>query len=77
MDIPSGWNVEKGPDSGKALKPAMLISLSAPKLCARPEILDTAKHFLGGRFLPPEIIAKYKLTLPQYPGQDQVVQLSC
>lgn len=77
VDIPSGWHVEKGPSAEIALKPALLISLSAPKLCARPEILKDAKHYLGGRFLPPEIISKYNLTLPQYPAEDQVVQLSC
>ncbi|XP_075971081.1 NAD(P)HX epimerase [Anticarsia gemmatalis] len=77
VDIPSGWNVEKGPVSDKFLKPSLLISLSAPKLCARPEFLDNAKHFLGGRFLPPGIIEKYNLILPPYPCQDQVVQISC
>ncbi|XP_059048346.1 NAD(P)H-hydrate epimerase [Achroia grisella] len=77
VDIPSGWDVEKGPISSNALRPAMLISLSAPKLCARPEILNDIKHFLGGRFLPQDIIAKYNLSLPDYPAQDQVVQLSC
>ncbi|XP_072940827.1 NAD(P)H-hydrate epimerase [Epargyreus clarus] len=77
VDIPSGWDVEKGPGSDRALKPTLLISLSAPKLCAKPEILGNAKHVLGGRFLPPKIIEKYNLTIPAYPAQDQVVQLSC
>ncbi|KAJ2947168.1 hypothetical protein O0L34_g16524 [Tuta absoluta] len=77
VDIPSGWDVEKGPLSPKSIKPAMLISLSAPKMCARQEILLDAKHYLGGRFLPPEIVAKYNLTLPEYPNQEQVVLLSC
>ncbi|XP_013184471.1 NAD(P)H-hydrate epimerase isoform X2 [Amyelois transitella] len=77
VDIPSGWHVESGPVSARSLKPALLISLSAPKLCARPNILNDTKHFLGGRFLPPEIIKKYNLTLPNYPNQEQVVQLSC
>lgn len=75
MDIPSGWNVENGPESDDSLKPDLLISLSAPKLCAKPEILKNAKHFLGGRFLPPGIIQKYNLTLPNYPDQDQVAEL--
>lgn len=75
MDIPSGWHVEKGPESDNSLKPALLISLSAPKRCAKPEILKNAKHFLGGRFLPPGIVEKYNLTLPPYPAQDQVVEL--
>ncbi|XP_023937079.2 NAD(P)H-hydrate epimerase isoform X1 [Bicyclus anynana] len=75
VDIPSGWHVEKGPDSENSLKPALLISLSAPKLCAKPEILKNVKHFLGGRFLPPGIVQKYNLTLPPYQAQDQVVEL--
>ncbi|CAG9560205.1 unnamed protein product [Danaus chrysippus] len=77
VDIPSGWDVEKGPQSENSLQPNLLISLSAPKLCAKPEILSklNCKHYLGGRFLPPGIIEKYNLTLPPYPGQDQVVEI--
>nr|NP_001299111.1 NAD(P)H-hydrate epimerase precursor [Papilio xuthus]BAM18021.1 apolipoprotein a binding protein [Papilio xuthus] len=75
VDIPSGWDVEKGPISEKSLKPALLISLSAPKQCAKREFIDTAKHFLGGRFLPPGIITKYNLKLPEYPNQDQIVEI--
>ncbi|KAJ8732251.1 hypothetical protein PYW08_014981 [Mythimna loreyi] len=77
VDIPSGWDVENGPGTGKALKPSLLISLSAPKLCAQDKYIEGAKHFLGGRFLPPGIVSKYFLRLPCYPGDDQVVQLSC
>lgn len=78
VDVPSGWDVEKGPILPESLQPAMLISLSAPKICAKPNLLRDTKHFLGGRFLPPEIITKYKLNLlPPYPNQDQIVQLSC
>ena len=77
VDIPSGWDVETGPGDGKTLKPSLLISLSAPKLCAQDKYIEGAVHFLGGRFLPPGIISKYLLRLPIYPGEDQVVQLSC
>jgi hypothetical protein len=38
VDIPSGWDVEKGPNnSGTApcIQPDTLVSLTAPKLCAR------------------------------------------
>lgn len=77
VDVPSGWNVEKGPGVIRPLRPDMLISLSAPKMCAAPEFILGAKHFLGGRFLPPGIIQKYFLRLPDYPCQDQIVQLSC
>ncbi|CAH2075044.1 unnamed protein product, partial [Iphiclides podalirius] len=75
VDIPSGWDVEEGPGSEKYLKPSVLVSLSAPKKCAKPEFIGKAKHYLGGRFLPPGIVAKYNLTLPTYPGQDQVVEI--
>ncbi|XP_047526889.1 NAD(P)H-hydrate epimerase [Vanessa atalanta] len=75
VDIPSGWDVENGPTLENSLTPALLISLSAPKLCAKPEILKETKHYLGGRFLPPGIIEKYKLKLPPYPDQSQVVEL--
>merc|ERR1712226_1114354 len=34
IDIPSGWNVETGPPCCNALRPEMLISLTAPKQCA-------------------------------------------
>ncbi|XP_004924306.1 NAD(P)H-hydrate epimerase [Bombyx mandarina] len=77
VDIPSGWDVEKGPGEGRALKPALLISLSAPKLCAKPEFLRNTKHYLGGRFLPTDILKKYNLEIPQYPDQEQIVKLSC
>ncbi|KAJ1640873.1 YjeF N-terminal domain-containing protein [Pavlovales sp. CCMP2436] len=52
----------------------VLISLTAPKGCARGFM---GAHYLGGRFVPPEIAAKYALEgLPAYPGAEQVVRLS-
>jgi len=80
IDIPSGWNVEHGPprqaEGGAevpALMPEALISLTAPKLCTRH--FSGGRHFLGGRFVPPEIVEKYELVLPAYPGTEQVVEL--
>jgi pyridoxal 5'-phosphate synthase / NAD(P)H-hydrate epimerase len=35
VDIPSGWHVEEGDVSGTGYAPAMLVSLTAPKLCAQ------------------------------------------
>lgn len=32
-------------------------------------------HYLGGRFVPPEIREKYKLRLPPYPGTAMCVKL--
>lgn len=71
VDIPSGWDVEKGPPDG-GLQPGLLISLTAPKMCAAH---FKGRHFLGGRFVPPGIMEKYQLKLPEYPGISQVVEL--
>lgn len=49
VDIPSGWDVEKGDDLGVGLKPDVLISLTAPKEGVKG---FTGRHFLGGRFVP-------------------------
>lgn len=47
IDIPSGWSVENGPSgSDKFIKPFMLISLTAPKLCAN---YFNGIHYLGGK----------------------------
>ncbi|CAG0901021.1 unnamed protein product [Cyprideis torosa] len=74
IDIPSGWDVEKGPLPGIAqISPDTLVSLTAPKLCAR--YFHGRNHFLGGRFVPPALAEKYALNLPEYPGTDCVVKL--
>jgi len=74
VDIPSGWDVERGPPEGKALQPDMLISLTAPKLCARR--FCGRFHYLGGRFVPPSIVTKNGLSLPAYSAAEQCVKLS-
>lgn len=86
VDIPSGWHVENGDSNIEndqvnldqslripALQPDCLISLTAPKLCAR--YFKGRYHYLGGRFCPPSILEKYQLNLPDYPGTDPVVLL--
>ncbi|KAF7277794.1 NAD(P)HX epimerase isoform X2 [Rhynchophorus ferrugineus] len=73
IDIPSGWNVEKGePDEG-GIKPELLISLTAPKQCA--SFFSGTFHYLGGRFVPPKLEEKYNLNLPKYPGTECCVSL--
>lgn len=74
VDIPSGWDVELGPPLGKALRPDMLVSLTAPKQCALA--FKGRFHYLGGRFVPPNIIEKNGLELPAYPGPEQCVRLA-
>ena len=48
VDIPSGWDVEKGNAAGVGLDPDVLISLTAPKEGSRE---FKGRHFLGGRFV--------------------------
>jgi NAD(P)H-hydrate epimerase len=48
VDIPSGWDVERGNAEGVGLNPDVLISLTAPKEGVKS---FTGKHFLGGRFI--------------------------
>ncbi|XP_070586364.1 NAD(P)H-hydrate epimerase [Erythrolamprus reginae] len=71
IDIPSGWDVEKGNPEG--LQPDMLISLTAPKKAAKH--FQGRYHFLGGRFVPQALQKKYELNLPPYPGTDSIQRL--
>lgn len=73
VDIPSSWDVEKGDTKGLGVKPSCLVSLTAPKLCAK--LFKGQYHMLGGRFVPPAIATKYQLNLPPYPGSSQCVAL--
>lgn len=74
VDIPSGWDVEKGPTEENCIKPELLISLTAPKLCAKHFV--GKYHYLGGRFVPPALHEKYRLGLPEYPGLENCVDIS-
>ncbi len=76
VDIPSGWDVERGPPAGEGaavLRPDVLISLTAPKLCASHH---TGAHYLGGRFVPKSIADQFGLSQPAFAGTEQVVRLS-
>nr|CAG4649579.1 EOG090X0AXR [Scapholeberis mucronata]SVE93803.1 EOG090X0AXR [Scapholeberis mucronata] len=73
IDIPSGWNVEDGPIAVNSLKPEMLISLTAPKLCAK--LFNGQFHYLGGRFVPPKLLQKYKLDAPDFLSSNSFVRL--
>jgi len=73
LDIPSGWDVEKGNVDARGLEPECLISLTAPKYGA---IGFSGKfHYLGARFVPPVMAKKYQLNLPEFPGSSQYVLL--
>jgi len=72
VDIPSSWDVEKG-NVNKSFTPSVLVSLSAPKLGS---VGFTGRHFLGGRFLSEDLEDKFDLQLPDYPGTEQVVEIT-
>ncbi|ORX34488.1 putative NAD(P)H-hydrate epimerase [Kockovaella imperatae] len=85
VDIPSGWDVEKGkqplrtqPDEDgnsetvDTFNPEALISLTAPKEGVKE---FKGRHWLGGRFVPDELARKFELNLPEYNDTDQVVEL--
>ncbi|KAI9783308.1 MAG: hypothetical protein M1816_001440 [Peltula sp. TS41687] len=75
VDAPSSWNIEEGPpDSGpgKEFHPDALVSLTAPKPLVK---WFKGRHFVGGRFLTPQIAQKYDLDVPAYEGIDQILEL--
>ncbi|KAI9929937.1 hypothetical protein ASPWEDRAFT_35166 [Aspergillus wentii DTO 134E9] len=75
VDAPSSWDIESGPPKegpGAKFMPQTLISLTAPKPCVK---YYQGRHFLGGRFLTKEILEKYGLDCPEYPGIDQIVEV--
>ncbi|ESZ97450.1 AI-BP family protein [Sclerotinia borealis F-4128] len=75
IDAPSSWDIANGPPSsgpGANFMPQYLISLTAPKPLVR---YFKGRHFLGGRFVTPEISQKYNLQLPEYEGVDQIVEM--
>lgn len=72
IDVPSGWSIEGVPDSD-GINPELLISLTAPKECARS--FKGKYHYLGGRFVPKALENKYQLELPPYPNAECCVKL--
>jgi NAD(P)H-hydrate epimerase len=75
VDAPSSWDIEDGPPKsgpGKGFMPPALISLTAPKPLVK---YFKGRHFVGGRFLSPEMAENYGLDVPKYEGLDQVVEM--
>lgn len=66
VDIPSGWDVEKGNAAGVGLNPDVLISLTAPKEGARG---FKGRHFLGGRFVTKYVIFLSRVAKRTYTQQ--------
>jgi len=75
VDAPSSWNIETGPPEsgpGSKFNPQVLVSLTAPKPLVK---WFNGRHFIGGRFVSPDIKEKYDLELPEYECIDQVVEV--
>uniref|UniRef100_A0A1I7U1C6 NAD(P)H-hydrate epimerase n=1 Tax=Caenorhabditis tropicalis TaxID=1561998 RepID=A0A1I7U1C6_9PELO len=72
IDIPSGWDVEKGAESDDVIHPHAVISLTLPKMCMKNW---TGPHFLGGRFIPRGLVDEHQLQMPEYPGFEQIVKI--
>lgn len=73
VDVPSGWDLTLGPrqidrTADTFVKPDLLVSLGAPKLCALQ--FKGAFHFLAGRHVPPAWLLERGLLLPAFPGDD-------
>lgn len=75
VDVPSGWHVERGDVAARGFMPDCLVSLTAPKLCAR--YFTGRSHWLGGRFVPPAVAKRYGLDsgLPPFDGAAVVRRL--
>lgn len=69
-----GWDVENGDTQEVGVHPDLLVSLTAPKKCAR--LFKGQYHYLGLRILPPDLAAKYDLYIPPYPELKQSVKLN-
>lgn len=85
VDIPSGWDVNKGNPDGKYCNPQVILSLTAPKVGIRAFTLASmqsnetdipGRHFLGGRFIPEQVEEKFDLALPAYAGDSQIVEVT-
>ncbi|KAK6457877.1 YjeF N-terminal domain-containing protein [Scheffersomyces xylosifermentans] len=77
VDIPSGWDVDKGP-TDLDINATMLVSLTAPKPCAARFVDSSAEkiHYLGGRFINPKIAKKYDIEelVDLYEGNELIVK---
>lgn len=71
VDLPSGWDVDRGDIHGTGFTPAAVISLTAPKLCMKGY---AGVHYVGGRFVPPKLAAELGLTLPEYGADSKQVR---
>lgn len=79
VDIPSGWDVDEGPGTEIDIQASCLISLTAPKPCAKLFVNSGPDkiHYLGGRFINPRIAKEYGIEdiVNKYQGDELIVKL--
>lgn len=81
VDVPSGWHVERGRVFDTAIRtPDVLVSLSAPKQFAKemPERASGGNvvHYVGGRFVPPDLAEEMGIVLPEFVGVDTIARVA-
>eukprot|EP00177_Eucheuma_denticulatum_P000399 GFKZ01000690.1.p1 GENE.GFKZ01000690.1~~GFKZ01000690.1.p1 ORF type:complete len:340 (-),score=38.95 GFKZ01000690.1:1211-2230(-) len=80
VDVPSGWDLRFGPreidvTADTFVKPEVLVSLGAPKECAK--VFSGGYHFVAGRHLPQSYFTERDIRVPVFPGDEaQSVLLS-
>jgi len=75
VDVPFGWHVDQGDAWGTNYQPDVLLSLLAPKPCAR-QFTGRRQHWMGGRWVSPSLAQKYGIRIPPYPGTQQVMPVA-
>lgn len=71
VDVPSGWDLTLGPrevdrSADTFVKPDLLVSLAAPKLCAKN--FKGEFHFIAGRHVPQSYLLTRGVLMPSFPG---------
>ncbi|KAF0976448.1 hypothetical protein FDP41_004347 [Naegleria fowleri] len=76
IDIPSGWEIDTV-DIDENLKLGLrcdiLVSLPSPKLCS---LNFKGRHFIGGRFMPPQLLKQFGIDLPSYQGTEIIMEIT-
>jgi NAD(P)H-hydrate epimerase len=66
VDVPSGWDVDRGDVLGTGFMPNVLVSLTAPKISSKTFV---GRHFIGRSFLKQKMILlclSYNQCLPKH-----------
>lgn len=79
IDVPSGWDLSTGPrpvdrSADTFIKPELLVSLGAPKLCSK--MFGGSFHFIAGRHLPQQYFIERQISVPTFPGTANCVLFS-